>query len=77
VGQAEVDVAKRAVELLRNVQANVIGCVLNKIPVGDRSYSYYNYYYYSSYYGEYGSKNRRREKKKRQLALKEQRKKEA
>ena len=58
VGQVDFDVAKRAVQLLRNVQANLIGSVLNKIPIGDKTYSYY---YYSSYYGEL-THNKKRKK---------------
>lgn len=57
VGQVDFDVAKRAVQLLRNVQANLIGSVLNKIPIGDKTYSYY---YYSSYYGELTHNKKRR-----------------
>jgi capsular exopolysaccharide synthesis family protein len=60
VGMVEYEVAKRAVELLENVNANIIGSVLNKIPIGKSGYSYYKYY--SAYYGEYGKTKGRRKK---------------
>jgi capsular exopolysaccharide synthesis family protein len=62
VGMVDYDVAQRAVELLENANANIIGSVLNKIPIGKGGYSYYKYY--SSYYGEYEKTGSRRKKKK-------------
>lgn len=44
-GNTEKDLAKRAVESLKQVNANIIGIVLNNIPVSKQS----NYYYYGSY----------------------------
>ena len=44
-GDTERDLAKRAVESLKQVNANIIGAVLNDIPVSKQS----NYYYYASY----------------------------
>lgn len=44
-GNTEKDLAKRAVESLKQVNANIIGIVLNNIPVSKQS----NYYYYESY----------------------------
>ncbi|NLK90957.1 MAG: CpsD/CapB family tyrosine-protein kinase, partial [Clostridiales bacterium] len=45
-GQAPIDGAKRAKELLENVNANIIGVVLNKIPTNRKGYSQYYYYQY-------------------------------
>jgi protein-tyrosine kinase len=53
-GQAPIDGAKRAKELLENVNANIIGVVLNKIPTNQKGYS--QYYYYYQYYEESISK---------------------
>jgi len=53
-GQAPIDGAKRAKELLENVNANIIGVVLNKIPTNRKGYS--QYYYYYQYYEESISK---------------------
>ncbi len=48
-GQVPIDGTKRAKELLENVNANIIGVILNKIPINQRNYSQYYYYHY---YGE-------------------------
>lgn len=50
VGQTEVDVVKHSKDLLDTVNANIIGVVLNKVPVDGRSY--YKYYNYYGYYEE-------------------------
>lgn len=44
-GNTEKDLVRRAVESLKQVNANIIGIVLNNIPVSKQS----NYYYYGSY----------------------------
>lgn len=45
-GQVEIDLAKRAKENLEKVNANILGVVLNKLPLNNnKSYSYYSYYY--------------------------------
>lgn len=44
-GKTEKDLAKKAVESLKQVNANIIGAVFNNIPVSKHS----NYYYYQSY----------------------------
>jgi capsular exopolysaccharide synthesis family protein len=50
-GQSERDALVRTRSLLSQVEANLVGTVLNKLPVGNTygSYGYYSYYYY--YYG--------------------------
>ncbi len=44
-GRTEKELAIRAVESLRQVNANIIGVVFNNIPVSNQS----KYYYYRSY----------------------------
>jgi succinoglycan biosynthesis transport protein ExoP len=51
---------RQAVDGLRKVGANLLGCVLNMVsPRGGRSSYYYSSYYYSHYYGESGQGKRR------------------
>jgi non-specific protein-tyrosine kinase len=45
------ELAKRALEALRQVQARVVGAVLNRVPARGRGYYYYYYHYY--HYGAY------------------------
>lgn len=45
-GQVPIEGAKRAKELLENVNANIIGVILNKIPTDQKGYSQYYYYHY-------------------------------
>ncbi|MDD3416492.1 MAG: CpsD/CapB family tyrosine-protein kinase [Lachnospiraceae bacterium] len=49
-GKTEVEMAKKAKEALRKVNANILGVVLNRIPVKGQKYA--NYYYYSNEEGE-------------------------
>lgn len=44
-GETEIDQAKVAKSLLEKVNANIIGVVLNKIPIKKGKYYKYNYYY--------------------------------
>lgn len=46
-GRVPIEGAKRAKELLKNVNANIIGVILNKFPAGQKYYS--QYYYYAHY----------------------------
>ena len=50
-GETQISALKQAVERLRQVDANLLGVVLNKIPKNGRSY-YYEYYTYKDYYDE-------------------------
>jgi len=45
-GNIEIDMAKKAKESLEKVNANMLGVVLNKIPLKGQKYA--NYYYYSN-----------------------------
>lgn len=44
VGQASIDGAKLAKEMLQKVNANILGVVLNKIPINEGRYYKYNHY---------------------------------
>lgn len=59
-GNVEIEAVKRTKNLLTNVNANILGVVLNKIPTNDRGY--YKYYYYS-YYHEDETGNKKKKKK--------------
>lgn len=54
VGESEINAAQRAKKLLDKVNANILGVVLNKVPInGGGYYKYhYSYYYDYSYYNE-------------------------
>ncbi|MBE9506745.1 MAG: polysaccharide biosynthesis tyrosine autokinase [Chloroflexi bacterium] len=66
VGETRREVARRAAEGLTQVGANLIGVVLNRVPIRRGGY----YYYYHDYYGDGARKKRRkrRENSKRQQA---------
>jgi len=55
-GETRRGIAQHAVESLRQVGANVIGVVLNRVPTGKGGY----YYYYQEYYGDGGKRRKRR-----------------
>ncbi len=59
-GRTSRDVIGRSIEQLRDVNAHLLGAVLNNIEVGRDSYYYYQYYYYQ--YGEDGGKKKSRKK---------------
>lgn len=54
VEEADINAAQRAKKLLDKVNANILGVVLNKVPInGGGYYKYhYSYYYDYSYYGD-------------------------
>jgi capsular exopolysaccharide synthesis family protein len=59
-GKTRRAAVRQAVEGLRKVGANVLGCVLNMVSTrGARSSYYYSSYYYSHYYGDSGQGTRR------------------
>jgi succinoglycan biosynthesis transport protein ExoP len=59
-GKTRRAAVRQAVEGLRKVGANVLGCVLNMVSTrGGRSSYYYSSYYYSHYYGDSGRGTRR------------------
>jgi non-specific protein-tyrosine kinase len=59
-GKTRRAAVRQAVEGLRKVGANLLGCVLNMVTMrGGRSAYYYSSYYYSHYYGD-GRNSRRR-----------------
>lgn len=53
VGQAVIEAAKNAKELLQKVNANILGVIMNKVPVNEGGYYKYHYYNYcQSYYDD-------------------------
>ncbi len=44
------ELAKRAMDALAQVQARVVGAVINRVPARGRGYYYYYYYYYNTRY---------------------------
>ncbi len=63
-GETTRNAVNRAKSLLNNVQALILGAVLNNVKIEGRYGSYYYYYYYH-YYGPRGSEKKRRKKKRR------------
>jgi Mrp family chromosome partitioning ATPase len=62
-GETRREVARRAVDGLRQVGANLIGVVLNRVPTHRGGY----YYYYQEYYAD-GEKKRKRARRERSSA---------
>jgi capsular exopolysaccharide synthesis family protein len=60
-GQVAKEAVQRSKELLKNVNANIIGVVLNKIRANSKGYYQY---YYEDYYGEEEVQGRRKKKAK-------------
>ncbi|MCB0281401.1 MAG: polysaccharide biosynthesis tyrosine autokinase [Calditrichae bacterium] len=58
-GQTNYDAVVRAKSLLSNVNANILGALLNGVEVGGMYGTYY-YYYYHNYYSKPGKKSRKR-----------------
>jgi polysaccharide biosynthesis transport protein len=62
VGATPKPVVQNGIEQLKNVNAHIMGAILNAIKTGSDSYYYYQYYYY---YGEDGEKQKNARRKKR------------
>lgn len=62
-GRVRMNDAQRAKQMLMNVKANILGVVLNKVPINYSGYNYYNYYYYYTADEEKGNSVRRRRRK--------------
>lgn len=58
-GRTDRDVVKRTVAALQQVQAHIVGVVLNRMPTRGHGYYYYHYYYYYNY--DYSRKYYRRD----------------
>lgn len=65
VGETDVDVAKLAKESLDKVNANILGVVLNKVPMNGGRYYKYHYHQYYSYYYYYSSDESKKRKKRK------------
>ncbi len=50
VGEADIEAAKDAKTLLEKVDANILGVILNKVPMNQGGYYKYHYHNYYSYY---------------------------
>lgn len=62
-GDTPRPVVRNGVEQLRNVNARILGAVLNAVKTGRDDYYYYNYYYY--YYGDPSEKAKSRTSRKK------------
>jgi capsular exopolysaccharide synthesis family protein len=62
-GDTPKPVIQNGIEQLKNVNAHIMGAILNGIKTGRDSYYYYQYYYY--YYGDDGEKRKNVRGKKR------------
>ncbi len=58
-GHTNRDMVKRTVAALQQVQAHIVGVVLNRMPTRGHGYYYYHYYYYYNY--DYSRKYYRRD----------------
>lgn len=56
VGKTEIKNVQYAKKLLQNASANILGVVMNKIPVDKKGFSKYHYYSYYQQYGEHQKK---------------------
>lgn len=64
VGQSIINAAINAKKLLNNVNANILGVVMNKVPLKEAGYYKHHYYdYYRSYYADEDNYRRKRRKK--------------
>lgn len=61
-GNVEIEAVKRTKSLLSNVNANILGVVLNRIPTNDSGY--YKYYYHSYYHDEVTGDRKKKKRKK-------------
>jgi Mrp family chromosome partitioning ATPase len=57
-GATDIRVLERSIELLRHVNANLIGAVLNGVNISTGYDSYYYYYRYYYYYSDTGIKKK-------------------
>ncbi|HHV38998.1 MAG TPA: CpsD/CapB family tyrosine-protein kinase [Tepidimicrobium sp.] len=66
VGEADIDAARMSKDLLDKVNANILGVVLNKVPVDGGGYYGYQYSEYYDHSQDHGSpRSRRRSKRER------------
>jgi Mrp family chromosome partitioning ATPase len=59
VGETVRDLVANSLRRLQDVQAHVLGAVLNNVNIGKNNYYYYQYYYY----GEDGGRKKEKSKK--------------
>jgi polysaccharide biosynthesis transport protein len=63
VGETARDVIINSIRQLQDVQAHILGAVLNAVNIGKDSYYYYQYYYY--YYGEGGDRKKKQKSRRK------------
>lgn len=63
VGETDIDVVKASKESLNKVNANILGVVINKVPIRGSGYYKYHYHQYYEYYYEGQEEKRGRKKK--------------
>ncbi|NOZ85834.1 MAG: polysaccharide biosynthesis tyrosine autokinase [Deltaproteobacteria bacterium] len=56
-GRTTRELAKQAKKQLDDVDAKLLGCVMNDVDLDSRDYGYYHYYYYHKYGYYYGDKS--------------------
>jgi len=64
-GSTDERVLRRSIELLRQVNTNLIGAVLNGVNISAGYDSYYYYYHYYYYYADTGEKKKSNKKSRR------------
>ncbi|MEW5804524.1 MAG: polysaccharide biosynthesis tyrosine autokinase [bacterium] len=69
-GVTSKDVIMRGKDLLKNVNAPLLGAIINNIDLGKRSYYYYYQYYYYQYYGDDEKKGEKRKRRKKRISSK-------
>lgn len=62
-GDTPREIVKNGLTQFRNVNARILGVVLNSVDMSRDGYNYYQYYYY--YYGEDGEKSKKERRKRR------------
>lgn len=68
VGHADIGIVKGAKQLLDKVDANIIGVILNKVPVKGRYYYNQNYLQYYDYFNEEAEESEGKRKKRKRRA---------
>ena len=65
VGVTARDIIANSIRQLQDVQAHLLGAVLNAVNIGKDSYYYYQYYYY--YYGEGGDRKKKKHTRRKSM----------
>ncbi len=68
-GETNLEFARQSVEALRRVGANLLGVVLNGVPVRSSRYGYYRYQGYAAGYADYYGEEKRKPRRNRRRSL--------